>query len=110
MMQKHFAEGGDSFRKAYTIDPANLRGLPRLSQIHFEQNEPDQVPASLREAGVVKLLKEWNDLGRNRELMLLVGRPFQAAEWLSARLSATPGDFVARRFPARTSAQRTYLI
>jgi len=42
LVQKRYKDAEDMFQKAYAVDPANLRGLLGLAQVHFEQNQPGQ--------------------------------------------------------------------
>jgi tetratricopeptide (TPR) repeat protein len=42
LVQKHYKEADEAFRKAYAVDPSNLRGLLGLAEIQFQQNQPDK--------------------------------------------------------------------
>ena len=42
LMQKRYKEAEESFRKAYAVDPSNLRGLLGVAEVYFQQNEPDK--------------------------------------------------------------------
>jgi len=42
LVQKRYKEAGEVFQKAYSVDPSNLRGLLGVSEIYFQQNEPDK--------------------------------------------------------------------
>jgi len=41
-MQKRYTEAEEIFRKAYSVDPSNLRGLLGLVEIQFQLGQPDQ--------------------------------------------------------------------
>jgi tetratricopeptide (TPR) repeat protein len=47
--QKKFKEAEDAFRKAYSVDPSNIRGLRGVIEIHFQQKHPDQAIKILQE-------------------------------------------------------------
>ena len=42
LLQKRFKEAEEPFRRAYSVDPSNVRGLLGLAEIHFQQQEPDK--------------------------------------------------------------------
>jgi tetratricopeptide (TPR) repeat protein len=41
LVQKRYKESEDYFRRAYAVDPSNLRGLLGIVEIQFQQNQPD---------------------------------------------------------------------
>src|SRR5262249_23842883 len=42
LMQKKYQEAEELFRKAYNVDPSNLRGLLGVVEIHFQRKEPEK--------------------------------------------------------------------
>jgi len=42
LVQKRYKEAEEPFRKAYAVDPSNLRGLLGTAEIHFQQGEPEK--------------------------------------------------------------------
>lgn len=42
LMQNRYKDAEDVYRKAYAVDPSNLRGLKGIEEVYFRQNQPDK--------------------------------------------------------------------